>query len=246
MVGPPSKKSKKPSKPSQQPNAARKPAAVAAGPPGLRAEQDLFTDGGQPEILSYCDLNADCLDITVLPDEGGEIVPHTPFQSGVEDVDQEPPVSGAQTPSVAIDGASGNHPTSEHSLDSCIGVDLDVRFSPSQLGTLTTLGETLSSRYKYPSVRADAMIVLVSIYRALDTKKACEKTSPGGARDGTKKFGLFKATLGAILNFYADHEVRLRPLARNSPLTNTFPGIRRCGEQNWKPPLAYKCTGRTI
>ena len=241
------KKSKKPSKPSQQPNAAGNPAAVAAGPPGLRAEQDLFPDGGQPEILSYRDLNADCLDVTVLPDEGGEIVPHTPFQSRAEGVDQEPPVSGAQTPSVAIDGASGgNHPTSERSLGSCIGIDVDVRFSPSQLRTLATLGETLSSLHKYPSVRADVMIVLVSIYRVLDTKKARGKTSPGGARDGTKKLGLLKAALGAILNFYADREVRSHPLARNSPPTNTSPGIHRCGEQDRKPPLAYKCTGRTI
>ena len=60
------------------------------------------------------------------------------------------------------------------------------------------------------------MIVLVFIYRVLVTKKACEKTSPRGARDGTKKFGLLKAALGAILNFYADHKVRLRPLAQIS------------------------------
>ena len=241
------KKSKKPSKPSQQPNAAGNPAAVAAGPPGLRAEQDLFPDGGQREILSYRDLNADCLDVTVLPDEGGEIVPHTPFQSRAEGVDQEPPVSGAQTPSVAIDGASGgNHPTSERSLGSCIGIDVDVRFSPSQLRTLATLGKTLSSLHKYPSVRADVMIVVVFIYRVLDTKKACEKSSPGSTRDGTKKFDLLKAALGAILNFYADHEVRLRPLARIPPLTNTCPGIRRGREQDWKPALAYQCTGREI
>ena len=217
MEGPPSKKSKKPSKPSKQPNAAEKPAAVAAGPPGFRAEQVLVPDGGQPEISSYCDLNVDWLDTTVLPDEGWEIVPHTPSQSEAEDVDQEPPASGAQTPSVAIGGESGrNRSASERSLGSCIGIDPDVRFSPSQLGTLATLGETLSSRYEYPPVRADAMIVLVFIYRVLVTKKACEKISPGGARDGTKKFGLLKAALGAILNFYADHEVRLRPLARIS------------------------------
>ena len=108
------------------------------------------------------------------------------------------------------------------------------------------MGETLSSRYKYPSVRADVMIVLVFIYRVLVTKKACEKTFPRGARDGTKKLSLLKAALGATLNFYADHEVRLRPLARIPPLTNTCPGIRRGREQDWKPALAYQCTGREI
>ena len=141
------KKSKKPSKPSQQPNAAGKPAAVAAGPPGFRSEQDLVPDGEQPEIPSYCDLNVDWLDITVLPDEGGKIASRTRFQSGAEDVDQEPPASGAQTPSVAVGGESGgNRSTSERSLDSCIGIDLNARFSPSQLGTLVTLVETLSNR----------------------------------------------------------------------------------------------------
>ena len=39
-----------------------------------------------------------------------------------------------------------------------------------------------------------------------------EGTPPGGARDRTKKFGPLKATLGVILNFYVDREVRLRPL----------------------------------
>ena len=175
------KKSKKQSKLSQQPNAAGKSAAVAAGSPGFRAEQDLFPDGGQPGISSYCDLNVDCLDMTVLPDEGGEIVPHTSFQSGAQDVDQEPPVSGAQTPSVAIGGASGgNHPTSERSLDSCIGIDLDLRISPSQLGTLVTLRETLSSRDKYPSVRADVTKCWFSFTAYQSRKKLARKHPPGG------------------------------------------------------------------
>lgn len=64
--------------------------------------------------------------------------------------------------------------------------------------------------------------MLVFIYRVPVAKKAREKTSPGGARDGSKKFGPLKAALGAILDFYANHEVRLRSLVRNSPLTNTF------------------------
>ena len=89
--------------------------------------------------------------------------------------------------------------------------------------------------------------MLVFIHHVLATTTACEKTSPGGARDDAKKFGPLKAALGATLNrLYADHEVRLRSLARNSPSTNTFPGICRCGEQDRKPPLAHKCTGRTI
>ena len=50
----------------------------------------------------------------VLPDDGSEIVPQTPFQSGTEDIDQEPLVSGARASGVTTGEAdSGNHPTSE-------------------------------------------------------------------------------------------------------------------------------------
>ena len=81
---------------------------------------------------------------------------------------------------------------------------------------LATLGKMVSNRYAYPWVRADVMIVLVFIHHVLATTTACEKTSPGGARDSSKKFGPLKAALGAILNCYADHKVRLHPLAQNS------------------------------
>ena len=87
--------------------------------------------------------------------------------------------------------------------------------------------------------------MLTSTYHVLVTRRAREGTLPGGARDGTKKFGPLKAAMGAILGLYADREVRLRPLARNSPLTNASAGIRGW-EQDSKPPFTYKCTGRTI
>ena len=35
----------------------------------------------EPEILSYRDLSVDWLDMTVMPDEGGEIVLHTPSRN---------------------------------------------------------------------------------------------------------------------------------------------------------------------
>ena len=79
-------KRRKPSNRFQQPTAAEKPAAIAAGPSGLRAEQDVVPDGGQ--ILSCCGL-MDCPDVTVLLEDGSEIVPQTPFQSGAEDADQD-------------------------------------------------------------------------------------------------------------------------------------------------------------
>ena len=104
-------KRKKPSKPSQQPNATEKPTAIAAGPSGLPTKQDADPDGRQ--ILSCCGL-MDCPDVTVPPEDRSEIVPQTPFQSGAEDADQEPLIPEARTLDVTICGlGGGNHPTSE-------------------------------------------------------------------------------------------------------------------------------------
>ena len=105
-------KRKKPSTPPQQPNTVGKPAAVSAGPPGFWAEQDVVPDGAQ--IVSCRGINVDFPDMTVLLDDGSEIVPQTPFQSGTEDTDQEPLVSVARASGVATGKADGgNHPTSE-------------------------------------------------------------------------------------------------------------------------------------
>ena len=105
-------KRKKPSKPPQQPNTVGDPAAVADGPPVFRAEQDVVPDGAL--IPSCCGANVDFPDMPVLLDDGSEVVPQTPFQSGTEDIDQEPLVSGARASGVATAEAdSGSHPTSE-------------------------------------------------------------------------------------------------------------------------------------
>ena len=105
-------KRKKPSTPPQQPDAMGKSAAVAGGPPGFQAEQGVVPDGAQ--IVSCCGINVDFPDMTVLLEDMSEIVPHTPFQSGTEVIDQEPLVSGARASGVSTDEAdSGNHPTSE-------------------------------------------------------------------------------------------------------------------------------------
>ena len=58
----------------------------------------------------------------------------------------------------------------------------------------------------------DITMMLASTYHVLVTRRAREGTLPGGARDGTKKFGPLKAAMGAILDLYADREVRLHPL----------------------------------
>ena len=59
-------------------------------------------------------MNVDFPDMTALLEDGSEIVPQAPFQSGTEDVDQEPLVSGARASGVTTGEADGgNHPTSE-------------------------------------------------------------------------------------------------------------------------------------
>ena len=62
---------------------------------------------------------------------------------------------------------------------------------------------------KRPSVCANIMTVFAFIHRALVVKRAGEGTPQGSERDGTKKFGPLKTTLGVILGLYADHEVCL-------------------------------------
>ena len=59
-----------------------------------------------------------------------------------------------------------------------------------------------------------------------------EHVVPGGAAtlidvtmEATGEFGTLKAVLGAIPAVYANREVRLRPPAQNSSLTNASAGI---------------------
>ena len=102
---------KKTPKPPQQPIPPEKPADVAAGPPNLREELDIPSDGGWN--VSDEGLEADHTDLAVPPNEAGTIGPRAPFQDGM-DGGQELLVSGASTSVVAIGGTSyGNLPESK-------------------------------------------------------------------------------------------------------------------------------------
>ena len=75
-------------------------------------------------------------------------------------------------------------------------------------------------------------------------KEAREDTPKlGGAKSDAEKFGPLKVALGNIPALCANHEVRLRPPAHNRHFTQ-FSGICRRGEQDFKPPLTYSCTGK--
>lgn len=67
--------------------------------------------------------------------------------------------------------------------------------------------------------------------------------SVGVAKTAAVGFGPLKTFLGDI---YADHKVRLRPPAQNSPLTNPSTGNRRHRKQDRKLPLTYSRTRRAF
>ena len=52
------------------------------------------------------------------------------------------------------------------------------------------------------------------------------------AKEVTEGFGTLKVVLGSIPALYANFEVRLRPLAQNSSLTNASAGNRHHWKQN--------------
>ena len=56
--------------------------------------------------------------------------------------------------------------------------------------------------------------------------------SVGAAKEAIGGFGPLEAVLGAISAVYVNSEVRSRPLAQNSSLTNQPTGIRRNREQD--------------
>ena len=70
--------------------------------------------------------------------------------------------------------------------------------------------------------------VLAFIHDVPVAKRARRGTLLGGAQDDTEKFGPLKVVLGAIPALYANHEVRLKPHARNFHFTKTLPGNRYC------------------
>ena len=104
-------KRKKSPEPPQQSGSSGRPADVAAAP---QAELDVTFDGRHS--LPRHHLGADQSDLAIPLADGGRIGPRIMFQDGMG-VDQEPPASGAWTPSFAIlDTGHGNQPTSESSL----------------------------------------------------------------------------------------------------------------------------------
>ena len=62
----------------------------------------------------------------------------------------------------------------------------------------------------------------------------------------TEGFGTLKVVLGSIPALYANFEVRLRPLAQSSSLTNASAGNRHHWKQNRRPPLTNGCIGGTV
>ena len=80
-----------------------KPANVAAGSPGLRAELDVTIPGDGGRNVSDNDPEADRTDLTVPPNEGGTIGTRVLFQDGM-DGGQELHASGASTSAVTIGG----------------------------------------------------------------------------------------------------------------------------------------------
>ena len=59
------------------------------------------------------------------------------------------------------------------------------------------------------------------------------------AKGTTEGFGTLKVVLGSIPALYANFEVRLRPPAQHTSLTNASAGSHRRWKQNRRPPLAY-------
>ena len=95
-------KRKKSPNPPRQPILPEKPANVAAGSPGLRAELDVTIPGDGGRNVSDNDPEADRTDLTV-PPNGGTIGTRVLFQDGM-DGGQELHASGAPTSVVTVGG----------------------------------------------------------------------------------------------------------------------------------------------
>jgi hypothetical protein len=63
------------------------------------------------------------------------------------------------------------------------------------------------------------------------------------AGEAAEAFGPLKAVLGVISTVYEKYEVRLRPGAQNTFLTDPFAGNSCCQAQDSRPLITHSCTG---
>ena len=119
--------------------------------------------------------------------------------------------------------------------------------SPHQPELQVTQGER-SGKQRPLGVRVMiAKITSAPIHLLPVVKIARKGTLLGGLNEDTETFGPLKVILQAIPALFANRDVRLRsPTQWHSPLTGTFSGNRRRGEQDRKPAFTCGRSGRSF